>query len=277
MPAAGETLNARSFHRGPGGKGLNQAVAAARTGADIRFIAAVGLDAVAGIIRDALNAEDIDATSLIERPAESDVSAIIVGSGGENMIVTAAARAESVSVQDIEPVLSLTEEDALLVQGNLAPEPTLFAARRARGAGAKVVFNAAPYRDWCRAMIEDTDVLILNAVEAERWTHANDPEHAIQRLAAPLTIVTRGSHGCLLRIRGNEVLEFSAPRLAAEDTSGAGDVFAGVFTAEWLLTGNPEQAVGLALLAASDSVTRHGTFASIPTRRKISQLRVNLQ
>ena len=131
-------------------------------------------------------------------------------------------------------------------------------------------------RDWCKTMSRDVDVLILNSVEAARWTGTQDLEHAIRELAAPLVVVTAGSDGCLMRSGSDQVLEFPAPASVPEDASGAGDVFAGVFAAEWVQTRDAARAVRLALSAASDSVTRRGALASIPSREKIRQLRIDL-
>lgn len=276
LPAPGETLNARGAHTGLGGKGLNQAVAAARAGADVSLIAAVGSDAAASTIRDTLQRERIAADTLIESAGETDLSVIIVGSGGENFIVTNASRAESVTSRDIETNISCVKEDILLLQGNLLPEPSLIAVQRAKKTNAKVIFNPAPYRDWCRTLSPFIDALILNSVEAARWTGTGDLERAARQLAAPLVIVTRGADGCLLKDGSDEVRHFPAPLSASEDTSGAGDVFVGVFAAEWLQTGDAIRAVNLALLAAGDSVTRRGTLDSIPRREKIMQLRNDL-
>jgi ribokinase len=276
LPAPGETLNADRAHTGLGGKGLNQAIASARAGADVCLIAAVGRDSVANTIRDTLQAERIAANTLIEFPGETDLSAIIVANGGENFIITNAAQAESVTVAEIERRMSFTKDDILLLQGNLLPEPSLHAAKRAKEAHAKVIFNPAPYRDWCRKLDGIVDVLILNSVEAVRWTGTEDLKRATGELGAPLVIVTRGRDGCLLKDGSGEVLQFPAPRSASEDTSGAGDVFVGVFAAEWFQTRDAIKAVTLALLAAGDSVTRRGTLESIPSREKMRQLRNDL-
>ena len=276
LPTPGETINARKTHAGLGGKGLNQAIAAARADADVCLIAAVGSDAVARTIRDTLQSERIAANTLIELPGETDLSVIIVGSGGENLIVTNASQAESVTARDIETRIAFAEDDILLLQGNLLPEPSLYAAKRAKEANARVVFNPAPYRDWCRTLSATIDVLILNSVEAARWTGTEDFERAITQAAAPVAIVTRGADGCLLKAGSGEVLQFPAPRVASEDTSGAGDVFVGVFAAEWVQTGDAIRAVQLALLAAGDSVTRQGALELIPKREKMRQLRIDL-
>jgi len=276
LPTPGETLNALSVQAGLGGKGLNQAIAAARTGADVCLIAAIGSDTAARTIRDTLQSEGIAANALIAFPGETDLSIIVVASGGENFIVTNASQAESVTIAEIESRMSFTKDDILLLQGNLLPEPSLHAAKRAKEARAKVIFNPAPYREWCRKLDGIVDVLILNAVEAARWTGTDDLERAVGQLAAPLVIVTRGRDGCLMKNGSGAVRHFLAPPSASEDTSGAGDVFVGVFAAEWSHTGDATKAVRLALLAAADSVTRRGTLDSIPTREKIMQLRDDL-
>jgi len=113
-----QTLNACITYGGLGGKGLNQAIAAARAEMDVRLIAAVGL------IRDTLRAERIATDTLIDLPGETDYSVIIVARGGENMIITGASQAESVTGRDVDRRVSISGCDALLLQGNLSPDPT---------------------------------------------------------------------------------------------------------------------------------------------------------
>ena len=276
LPAPGETLNAVGTVIGFGGKGLNQAIASSRTGVAVRFVAAIGDDAVADSIRAALRAEDIPDEGLIAGPGETDLSAIIVASNGENMIVTNAAQAASIAVADIAGRMSFSSGDGLLLQGNLSAGTSIFAARRARAAGATVVFNPAPWHDWCRTMAQDIDVLILNAVEAERWFGASDPGRSIEQLGAPVAIVTRGPKGCLVKTCSEPVQEYPAPQVEAQDATGAGDTFCGVFAAEYMRTGEVAAAVRLALAAASDSVTRAGALASIPSREALAHMRLAL-
>ncbi len=269
LPEPGETLNALETVSGLGGKGLNQAVAAARTGAIVRLVAAIGNDAAAASIRAALDAENMTDQGLIEKPGDTDLSAIIVASGGENIIVTNAAQAAGLAINDIAEVLRLERDDVLLLQGNLSAEASTYAVRRAKAAGAKVVFNPAPYQAWCKSLAQDVDVLILNSVERERWSDADD-------LDVPLAIVTCGPRGCLMK-RGREPSErFGAPLMNARDATGAGDIFAGVFTASLGRSGDAPTAVRLALAAASDSVTRPGAFASIPSREALARMQREL-
>ncbi|MBI2718997.1 MAG: ribokinase [Rhizobiales bacterium] len=277
LPAPGETLNALDTVSGLGGKGLNQAIAAARTGAVVRFVAAVGNDAVADTIRAALRAESMTDAGLIAKPGETDLSAIIVASSGENMIVTNAVHAASLGIEDIAEHMSFAGGDTLLLQGNLPAETSIHAAKRARASGARVVFNPAPYHDWCKIIAHDIDVLILNAVEAERWSGASGLERSIEQLSAPVGIVTCGPMGCLVKKGRESVQECLAPRVKAEDATGAGDTFCGVFTAEWMRTGEAAAAVRLALAAASDSVTRPGALASVPSREALAHMRRELR
>jgi ribokinase len=273
LPEVGETINALSTQSGLGGKGLNQAVAASRAGADVRLVAAVGTDAIAISIKDLLRTENITGEFLIERSGQSDLSVIIVGEGGENVIVTNASQAESITEQEVEARFSVSKQDTLLLQGNLLPEPTLRAAQLAKRAGASVIFNPAPYKDSCREMAKMVDILILNSVEAARWTETENPEHAIKNFAAPLTIVTLGSEGCLVKEGQGASHKFPAPLLTSVDSTGAGDTFIGVFAAEWIKSTNVRQSVKLAVTAASASVMHQGAIASIPTRDQILQMR----
>jgi ribokinase len=119
LPRPGETLNARITYGGLGGKGLNQAIAAARAEMDVRLIAAVGNDSAASLIRDTLRAERIAADTHIDLPGEPDYSVTIVARGGENMIITSASQAESVTGRDVDRRVSISSGDALLLQRNL--------------------------------------------------------------------------------------------------------------------------------------------------------------
>jgi sugar/nucleoside kinase (ribokinase family) len=127
-----------------------------------------------------LRAERIATDTFIDLPGETDYSVIIVARGGENMIITSASQAESVTGRDVDRRVSISSGDALL-QGNLLPDPTLHAAKRARQAGAKVIFDAAPYRDWCKTMSHDVDVSDRsheNAALLKLFRIASPPEKA---------------------------------------------------------------------------------------------------
>jgi ribokinase len=276
MPLAGETINALRTMTGLGGKGLNQAIAAHRSGSRVKLIAGVGEDWTANDT----NTTDANSTefimSALRGPGTSDCSFIIITAMGENMIVTNAPQAERLSINEIEPHLRFQAGDALIMQGNLQPSVTHFVTEQARLADATVIFNPAPYNDWCRSIADSVDILILNAHEARAWTGQQQPREALGQLDVPLSIVTLGSEGCLARQRGGQIVAMSSPTAKVVDTTGAGDTFVGVFASEWIGIGSTERALRLALAAASSSVSKVGAASAIPSREKIAELRAQL-
>jgi ribokinase len=274
LPLAGETVNAMSTRVGLGGKGLNQAVAASRAGASVRLVAAVGED-WSEADEMALYAGDLT-LSLVRKSGPLDCSSIVVSGSGENLIITNAAQAETLSIGDAAPFLAFAPSDLLLIQCNLQPEVTALAAREARRAGARVIFNPAPMKPWASTLAGLADVLILNAQEAASWTGRTSTAEAAGELNAPLAIVTLGAEGCIVRQRGEAARMFPAPAVEAADATGAGDTFVGVFATEWQATGDETRAVTLALKAASASVAKPGALASIPSRQDIEALRRSL-
>lgn len=273
LPSPGETVNAARTSTGLGGKGLNQAVAASNAGAMVRLVAGIGADwgeADEAQVRNATAGHL--ALSLVQKPGPVDCSSILVSDSGENIIVTSATQALSLSHDDVARHLSVSPADLLLLQGNLSEDLTLHAAREAKRGGARIVFNPAPMTAWARGMEGLADVLILNAQEACAWTGEVTASNAITRLHVPCAIITLGKDGCLLR-QGEGTRHLPAPPTDAVDSTGAGDTFVGVFAAEWQATGDAMRAASLALRAASASVARPGALSSIPSRQDIAALR----
>lgn len=274
LPLPGETVNADGLSVDLGGKGLNQAVAASNAGAAVRLVAGIGEDwreKDAASLREAAPA-GLE-LALVLKPGPVDCSSIMVSETGENVIVTRAAQGEALSIGDAAPFLDFKQGDLLLLQCNLQPGLTRFAASEAKRAGARVIFNPAPYKPWARSLADMIDMVILNRQEASAWTSRSNPAEAIADLDLPLAIITLGVEGCLARRRGEDTKRFPASAVEAVDTTAAGDTFVGVFAAEWLATGEEEKAISLALRAASASVARKGAVASIPSRQHIDRLR----
>jgi ribokinase len=299
LPRAGETIIALRVTNDLGGKGLNQAVAARRAGADLRFIAPVGRDGAADAIRHLLQAEAIDGGDLIMQDGATDSSVILVDDRGENSIVSDTRQAEALSVAELAPVLQLHGGDTLLLQGNLCEATTAAAIALANAAGARVIVNAAPMRPWLPGLPGRIDVLVANLLEAHAWAGVGwgdlgrvdlgradlgtdlgetAPLDTIaERIEVPLIVVTLGGAGCRLLDRQGVGRTIAAPATAAVDTTGAGDVFTGTFVAEWLATGDPMRAATLAVHAASEKVTRHGTISAFPTAQAIARLRAGMR
>jgi ribokinase len=229
LPRPGETVLASSLTYAPGGKGANQAVAAARAGAQVQFVGAFGNDPAADRLRAHLLANGVGLDGAVELPGPSGTAIIMVGAGAENMIVVA----PGVNAQLTVSPAVLTYCDVLLTQLEIPAATALAAARQARAIGAVVMVNASPAGHAAGALAElatVADVVILNSSEADEWpwrsTHF---------------VVTLGARGARY-IGPDGEFDVPAPAVAALDTTGAGDVFAGALAASWPLDpGSPEE------------------------------------
>jgi ribokinase len=275
LPKPGETLLARSLQRCGGGKGLNQALMAARSGASVRLAAPLGDDADGLWLRRQLETESGLTCTWIAVPAPTDMSAIWVDDGGRNVIVSSAAAAMSLTpAHAIQALADMTAADLLLVQGNLSLATTEVALRLARDRGARTLLNTAPIAWDMRPLLRFCSLVIANEVEAEELAArpAAEASDWLRAAGAAAVIVTLGGQGALVDDgTAQEIL--SAPQVAVVDTSGAGDVLVGVLAAE-LAAGRPLLgAAGLAIAAASLSVTRAGTTSSFPSAADMARLR----
>ncbi|WP_102224802.1 PfkB family carbohydrate kinase [Acidimangrovimonas sediminis] len=271
LPLAGETVLARTLARGPGGKGLNQAVAAARAGAQVRLIAPVGTDAEARILTLALKAEPGLETRWRRADHPTDLSCIWVAEDGENMIASTAHCARAIGPDEVPELLGdLLPDDILVVQGNLGEETTRAACIYARAAGTLVLFNTAPI-DWpAERTAALADIVVSNLPEAEAITGRGGlpAARALAAIARRAAIVTLGAEGAILADARGET-RLPAPRVTARDTSGAGDTAVGYLAAALARGEELIPAVRLALAAASLSVTRDGIFGAIPRREEL--------
>ncbi len=264
-PVAGETLVAEGISRAPGGKGLNQAVVAARAGAEVRFCAPLGAGADAAMIRDVLEAEGFAGLHLPDVGRATDLSMLLVTPDGENRIVSAGACADALSPNAAAAfVADMADDDFLLIQGNLSQAATL-AALRGR------VLNTAPLRWDYASLLPRCEVVIANRFEAGRLSGLDDPAEAARRLGGRVGIVTLGRDGCVVAA-GATLARYAAQPVAAVDTTGAGDTFAGVLVAIMALGMDLASAVIAAQSAAALAVTRHGCFGALPTRRELNDI-----
>ncbi len=296
FPLPGETLLCDAMLVCAGGKGLNQAIASARTGAPTLLCAPAAADANGELLARAVAAQaGLDADWLATAPP-TDISTIWINADGENVIVSSVAAAAAMEpAHAIAACAALGDGDVLLIQGNLSEATTAAAIKRAHANGARIVLNTAPMRPWMGSLLAAVDVVVANAVEADQLAAstrvdfngngngngsangsdcASDCEAALLGAGAGAVIVSRGRAGAVLATgRGRCVV--AAPAVAAVDTAGAGDVMAGT------LAGLLAQGIGIAVAlevavaAASLSVTRSGTTPSFPTRAEIAGLRAN--
>jgi ribokinase len=267
LPRPGETLVAARTARAPGGKGLNQAVVAARAGGHTIFAAPVGEDADADTIAAALQAEPFAALHLPRLPQPTDLSILMVAPDGENSIVTIGACAAALGT-DAAAAFAATAEpgDLLLLQGNLSEAASVAAALAATARGARLMVNAAPLL-WPQATLLDlATYFVVNAVEAAGITgQENEAAAAALREYGPsVAIVTMGAAGCVAADAAGTRRHAARPA-AAIDSSGAGDAFCGMLAA-MLAAGAPaDAAIDAGQTAAALSVARPGAFEALPT------------
>ncbi|MFN8033030.1 MAG: ribokinase [Mycobacterium sp.] len=239
LPRPGETVLASSVRTEPGGKGGNQAVAAARAGAEVQFVGAVGLDPAGADLRAHLSANGVGLDGLEELSAPSGGAVVMVDDNGENLIVVAPGANGHLTLASAVARAVIADADVLLVQLEVPITTAIGAAREARAAGATVMVNPSPVctDPLLAELAAVTDVVVVNETEAVAWTWPT--RHVV---------VTRGASGASYRGPEGE-LDVSAPAVEAVDTTGAGDVFAGVLAADWA-TG-PQRALRRACAAAA--------------------------
>jgi ribokinase len=233
LPSPGQTLLASSLGYSPGGKGANQAVAAARAGAQVQFVGAVGDDAAAERLRAHLLANGVGLDGTVTVPGPSGTAVIVVDAGAENMIVVAPGANGRLTFDNVKNPAVISDCDVLLTQLEIPVATAVAAARQGQAAGAVVMVNASPAGQDHGALAElaaAADVVIVNESEADEWPW--QPAHLV---------VTLGAHGARYAGADGEFV-VSAPAVAAVDTTGAGDVFAGVLAANWPRgPGSPDQ------------------------------------
>lgn len=269
LPQPGETLVGRAGGRAPGGKGLNQAVVAARTGlVPVLFRAPIGDDPEGEHVARALAREPFASLELPVLAAPTDLSVLMVLPGGENAIVSAGDCAYALTADDAAKFgARCGPDDWLLLQGNLLPAVTAAAIGAAKARDARVILNTAPVSVGMASLLPLCDLVVANVAEAEHLARGG----AIHAAEGGIVIVTLGAKGCRVT-RKDGVTHFPAPTVVARDTTGAGDTFCGVLAAALVAGRAMEPAIAAAQEAAALTVTRPGAFPSLPTADELQHL-----
>lgn len=254
LPGPGETVLGSSLTSAPGGKGGNQAVAAARAGARAQFVGAVGDDAAAARLQAHLRANGVGLDGMVTVPGPSGTAVIVVDANAENTIVVAPGANGRLTLAGARAREVIADCDVLLTQLEIPVPTALAAAHEARCAEAAVIVNASPAGRLDSGVAElaaAADVVIANEAEAERWPWR--PTHLV---------VTLGARGA--RYSGADG-EFTvpAPAVKAVDTAGAGDVFAGVLAANWPRDPSPNPAARAERLTALRRACAAGALATL--------------
>lgn len=225
LPRPGQTVLASGLSMAPGGKGGNQAVAAARAGAEVRLVAALGNDGSAAMLRNHLSANGVALDGVVTVPGPSGSAVITVDSSAENTIVVAPGANGALSVDSADVRAVIADSDVVLLQLEIPIATAIGAAQTASAAGAVVVVNAspagAPPHDLL-ALSELADVVVVNETEAGAW-----------HWPVPHLVITRGARGASY-LGDGERFSVPAPAVRPVDTTGAGDVFAGVLATHWV-------------------------------------------
>lgn len=268
FPKPGETLLADSRMIDVGGKGANQAVAAARCGVETLFLAATGTDTNGKDIRARLAAEPIDLGHMLTADTPTDLSIIYVRPDSENTIVSSHQATDLVTPDASDAVLGrLDPGDVLLMQGNLAFATSRHCLAEGRRLGARTVLNPAPIRYAYDDLWPLVDYAIPNRIELAELGGDEDPARggrALLAKGAGSVVATLGADGAAL-VSQDGIVSVPAPSVDAVDTTGAGDVFVGVFAAGLAQGLAADASIGVAVAAAALSVTRPGTQSSFPT------------
>jgi ribokinase len=279
FPRPGETLHGQGYQVIPGGKGANQAVAAARLGADISFIASVGDDAFGINIRQSFAEEgmNIDAV-LIEEQIPTGIAMIQVADTGENSICISAEANGKLDAVRIRPHLEQVKQaDYLLMQLETPMDGVELTAEVAKQAGTKVVLNPAPARPLSDHLLKNVDIITPNETEAELLTGVTVFDEQSAQVASDIlhnkgiatVMITLGAKGVWLSEEKGSGRIIAGYKVQATDTTAAGDTFNGALVTGLIEQLSLEQAIMLAHASAAISVTRFGAQTSIPRRDEV--------
>jgi ribokinase len=244
LPRAGETVTDATFERVPGGKGANQAVAAARLGAQVRFVGRIGRD---DLVLRSLEREGVDVSGVARDDGETGVALILVEESGENVIVVAPGANRRLEPDQVR----LGEADAVICQLEIPIEVVAAAA----GAADFFCLNAAPARG---ALELEPDLLVVNRYEQE-MVGAYDG----------LVALTLGAEGAILLERGVEIARARPPRVRPVDGTAAGDAFCAALVVALLEGRERAQALAWACAAGAVAASRPGAQPSLPTREDV--------
>ncbi|BCL71803.1 ribokinase [Vibrio nigripulchritudo] len=278
FPRPGETLHGRNYQVIPGGKGANQAVAAARLNADIGFIACVGDDAFGLNIRESFQRDGIDIRGVKVQPdCPTGIAMIQVSDDGENTICLSAEANAKLSSEAIQPELDqIRTANYLLMQLETPLDGVERAAVAAKESETRVVLNPAPACPLPDSLLRCVDVITPNETEAEVLTgikvtdeeSAQQAANVLHEKGIETVLITLGAKGVWLSQNGVGK-GISSYRVEAVDTTAAGDTFNGALVTGLLENKPLESAIQFANAAAALSVTRFGAQTSIPTRKEV--------
>ena len=278
FPVAGQTVLGKNFQQLHGGKGANQAIAAARMGGDVCYVSCVGKDALGDAAMALFEAEGLDARIRRSEAHPTGVGFVMVDQTGENRILINFDACMEISADDIDALSDELGKCKILLMQLEADIPTIaYAAKKANEMGVMVILNPAPYREIPPELLENVDVITPNESEAKQMLGISpEVDVPIEELAnqllqtkIPHVIITLGEKGSILANRSGILHIPVEKKVTAVDTTGAGDTFAGSLAVALGEGFDYPEAIAFANRAAGISVTRHGVVESIPYRNEL--------
>ncbi|KGQ42600.1 ribokinase [Gallibacterium anatis] len=286
FPQPGETLSGQNYHIVYGGKGANQAVAAARLGAKVDFIACIGEDKIGLEMKQAFQKDGINTDSIATIQSETTGIAMIqVADSGENSIVISAGANAHLTTNIVDKFKQkILDADALLMQLETPLDAIIYATKIAKQAGKHTVLNPAPAKALPDELLAQLTMITPNETEAEVLTGVKvvDEQSAAQAAAVfhqkgvAIVLITLGAKGVFI---SHNALQKIIPgfRVQAKDTTAAGDTFNGALVTALLEQKSLEEAIQFAHAAAAISVTRFGAQTSIPSRQETLDFLANIK
>ena len=283
LPQPGETVLGKELQRLPGGKGLNQAIAAARTGARTAMVGAIGADADGTWLASWLEREGVDITHLMQRSATpTGLAYVCVADDGENAIVVHGAANATLTPDEARHAVATSSTNIALAQLETPTASVAAFLEAARARGVRTILNTAPAVDGTRALLALADVVVLNETELARYAGEYVERSAdaatdvpldvfaarARTLAASTVVVTLGSRGALV-VTATDCVHHAAPTVEVIDTTGAGDCFCGTLAAALARGDSLHAATACAVRAASLAVTRLGAAPAMPYRTEL--------
>jgi ribokinase len=274
FPQPGETISGEDLQIIPGGKGANQAVAAARQGTSVTMIGRVGNDSFGPFLVDSLKSDQVDITHISKDESATGTAIIVVDSNGQNSIVLSAGANGKVSPKNVDAFQA--DAKILLLQLEIPLDTVTYSAKWGKQKGLTVILNPAPARELPDELIEnidyitpnETELSLLTGLEVKDASSAQEAAKALLKRGAKNVIVTLGSKGALL-ITGSNITQIDSYKVDVTDTTAAGDSFIGGFASALIRNTELEEAVKYGNACGALAVTKFGAQPSLPTKLEV--------